>query len=107
MNERFGLPAHVLQRIFRVLAAQPKVEAVKLYGSRARGDYRPNSDIDLCVIGPDLSLADILNLENQLDDLLLPWTIDLVLHGSIENQQLLANIDRDGVDMPLDFGACI
>lgn len=97
MTERFGLPAYAVEQIRQVLYQQPKVDTVRVYGSRARGDYRPNSDVDICITGRNMDLAELIQLENQLDDLLLPWTIDLVLQESLKNPQLLANIERDGV----------
>ena len=99
MSERFGLPVGALERICQVLAAEPKLKAAKIFGSRARGDHRANSDIDICIIGQNLSFSDLQNLANQLDDLLLPWTIDLVLQSTIENQKLLSNIELDGIDI--------
>ncbi|MCC5888284.1 MAG: nucleotidyltransferase domain-containing protein [Gammaproteobacteria bacterium] len=71
------------------------IERVILYGSRAMGTHRPGSDIDLTVTG-DLGPGEVLMLENELDDLLLPQKIDLSLHRFIDNPELLAHIDRVG-----------
>ena len=46
----------VPEEINRVLAAHPGVEQALLYGSRAKGNYRPGSDIDLCLVVSLMSL---------------------------------------------------
>ena len=78
-HTRFGLDDKVIRKINNCLARYPDIDAVILYGSRAKGNYRPGSDIDLTIKG-QLSLDDLLKLENELDDLLLPRVIDLSLY---------------------------
>ena len=92
-----GLPAKALNSILAVLADYPAIEQVTLFGSRAKGNYRNGSDIDLCVDAPALGLQEQLNIESRLDDLLLPWKIDLVLRHQIDNGALLDHIDRVGI----------
>lgn len=99
MLENFGLPKPAIQNICNTFNQNPKITLVQIYGSRARNDYRNNSDIDICLSGEELTLADILNLQNQLDELLLPWEIDLVAKNSIKNLELLKNIEKDGVQI--------
>ena len=67
-----GLPQHALDRLRDIFRQWPQIERVILYGSRAQGTYRRGSDIDLCMVGPDLGVADLLKLEGEIDDLLLP-----------------------------------
>ena len=94
---RYGLPLTALRRIAVVVACYPEIRLVKVFGSRAKGNYRSGSDLDLCIDAPGLSLASRLALENQLDDLLLPWKIDIVLLDTINNPALLDHIDRAGI----------
>lgn len=96
-GNRFGLPLHAIEKICAVFASWPQVERVVLYGSRAKGSYRPGSDIDLTIEGSDLSLSLLLEIEGQLDELLLPWMIDLSLKDRIDNPALLEHIARIGV----------
>jgi predicted nucleotidyltransferase len=58
-----------------------------LYGSRAKGNYRRGSDIDLTLWG-EISFPALLNLHTALDDLLLPWMIDLSIYDRLENPAL-------------------
>jgi predicted nucleotidyltransferase len=80
-----------------VLAAHPAVEQAILYGSRALGRHRPASDIDLTLLGPDLSSTVLARIDAELDDLLLPWLIDLSCHACLRHPALLAHIERDGL----------
>lgn len=96
MLEHAGLSEEDVQSICRALGLFPKVSEAILYGSRAKGNYRPGSDIDLTLKGNELSHQDLLNIELALDDLLLPYKIDLSLHRQIDNPQLIEHIDRVG-----------
>lgn len=91
----FGLKEAHIERINRCFALFPEIEQVVLYGSRAIGNYKVGSDIDLTIIG-DLDYRALLKLEHLLDDLLLPYKIDLSLKHKITNPDLLAHIDREG-----------
>jgi predicted nucleotidyltransferase len=93
----YGLPASAVSSILAVLKQVPEIERIWLFGSRAKGNYRPGSDIDLCIDAPQLSLRQRLAIENRLDDLLLPWKIDLVPWQEIDNCQLADHIRRVGV----------
>ncbi|MFM9104504.1 MAG: nucleotidyltransferase domain-containing protein [Cyanobium sp.] len=78
-----GLPSTASARILALLCAEPAVREVWLYGSRAMGRHRPGSDIDLTLVAPELRHPDRLRLMAALDDLLLPWGIDLSLHHEL------------------------
>jgi predicted nucleotidyltransferase len=80
-----------------VLASHPEVEAAILYGSRALGRHRPASDIDLTLLGPAISAAVLARVDADLDDLLLPWIIDLSAYSAIRHPALLDHIQRAGV----------
>lgn len=93
----FGLPAEAVEKLRGVFQGWPQIQRVLLYGSRAKGSYRPGSDIDLTIEGEQLSLSQLLAIENQIDDLLLPWMVDLSLKHHIDNPALLDHIQRVGV----------
>lgn len=92
-----GLPESALAAIQQVLAAHPAVEQAILYGSRALGRHRPASDIDLTLLGPDLSSTVRARIDAELDDLLLPWVIDLSCPASLRHPALLDHIERIGL----------
>ena len=95
-------PAAAIAAIRQVLASHPEVESAILYGSRALGRHRPASDIDLTLTGPALTgpalSGDVLaRIDADLDDLLLPWVIDLSVLATISHPALLEHIQRAGV----------
>jgi len=94
-----GLKPSILEKIRKVFAAYPEIDQVVLYGSRAKGNYRPGSDIDLTIKGDQLSLSQLMRMEQELDDLLLPYKIDLSLFYTIENQDLIDHINRVGITL--------
>lgn len=93
---KFGLNEATLEAIMTVLAAHPQLEAAIIYGSRAKGNYKPGSDIDLTLQGANLTLAIVHQIELELDELLLPYTFDLSLYHHLSNPDLLAHIERVG-----------
>jgi predicted nucleotidyltransferase len=93
---RYGLPEETISLINTVFSQHPLIEKVVLYGSRAKGTYKPGSDVDLTIIGSKMTLKDLLCIENQLDDLLLPYTIDLSLFHQIHHPDLIEHIQRVG-----------
>ncbi|RKU27796.1 hypothetical protein C6499_11215 [Candidatus Poribacteria bacterium] len=93
-----GLSAQTLQKIHDVLVRYPQVEEAVLYGSRARGDYKNGSDIDLTLRGGNaLTHTTLSQIANDLDDQLLPYTIDLSIFGNIRNPEMVEQIERVGV----------
>lgn len=76
------------------------MEEVWLYGSRAMGRQGPASDIDLTLKGPRLEHADLLRLMGAIDDLLLPWQVDLSLHATLP-PDLQAHVQRVGLQLRL------
>ena len=78
--KKYGLRDRDIAAIQNVFKLYPKINKVILYGSRAKGNYRAESDIDLTLQGDELVYADLVAIDNKLDDLLLPYTIDLSIY---------------------------
>lgn len=95
---RFGLSEKTVEKIDGVLAGHPEVERAVLYGSRAMGNYKNGSDIDLTLIGSGLGYLDLLKIMGELDDLLLPYIIDLSICHMLGHKELRENIQRVGQD---------
>lgn len=96
VNDRFGLKPHTISAIQNVFARHPEIEQAILYGSRAKGTQRPGSDIDLTLFGETLTYTQLDRIETEIDDLLLPYTVDLSLHTQIDNADLRDHIQRVG-----------
>ena len=90
-----GIPGPQQQRLLDLLIHHPDLDAIWLFGSRAMGRERPGSDIDLCIDAARLSHADRLRLMAAIDDLLLPWTVDLALRHELPHD-LLSHLQRVG-----------
>ena len=90
-----GLPVAAIHAICQVFERYPGLAQAAFYGSRAKGTFRPGSDIDLTLKG-ELSDQELLNLYGDLDDLLLPYKFDLSLHRRLGNPGLLEHIERVG-----------
>ncbi|OQW40084.1 MAG: hypothetical protein A4S08_05820 [Proteobacteria bacterium SG_bin4] len=93
----FGLPPATLEKLNSVFAQHAAIDSVLLYGSRAKGNYRAGSDIDLTIKGSEIPFDELMQIENEIDDLMLPYTVDLSQYHQLENTDLVAHIDRVGV----------
>lgn len=91
-----GLTKDEVFNIQSVFSNYPEIEEVMIYGSRAMGNYRPASDIDLTLIGNDLDLSLLNQIEFDLDDLLLPYKFDISIYHKIKNPEFLDHINRMG-----------
>ena len=91
-----GIPDADSAQVLKLIQRHPSVRRVVLYGSRALGRHRPGSDLDLCLDAPDMELGELLELGGALDDLLLPWPIDLQLRHQIEHKGLLDHLEKVG-----------
>jgi uncharacterized protein len=92
----YGLKEKTVSAIKTVFGNYPELEKVILYGSRAKGNYKNGSDIDLTLIGNDLNLSLINKIELDLDDLFLPYTFDISIMHQISNHNLIEHIKRVG-----------
>lgn len=93
----YGLEQHTVDAITGVFKKYPQITCAIIYGSRAKGNYRKNSDIDITLRGEKLDLSTLYDIETTLDDLLLPYRIDLSNYDKIENDDLKDHIDRIGI----------
>lgn len=92
---QFGIPTSLLEKMSETFSKYPDIQKVTLFGSRATGNFRNGSDIDLSISTqkPDL----IATLRIELDDLNSPYLIDLVDENNLTNQALLKQIRESGV----------
>ncbi|MBP8789826.1 MAG: nucleotidyltransferase domain-containing protein [Breznakibacter sp.] len=95
----YGLTEEEIKGIVDILADDPKVEALILFGSRAKGNYSIGSDIDIAMIGKDLKLNDISKALVLLDELYLPYKLDLVIYHRIQEPALIEHICKVGIPL--------
>lgn len=74
-----GLKDTEIELLRMVFKKSDKIEKVVLYGSRAKGNCKPFSDVDITLYGNDLTRGDLNRLALSIDDLLLPYQFDISL----------------------------
>ena len=95
---KYGLPEETIEKICNVLARYPQVEKALIYGSRAKGTYKNGSDIDLTLVGGEtLTLSVLGKIMHDVDDLLLPYEVDMSILRQISDPEVLAHIRRVGI----------
>ena len=95
----YGLPERTIHKIRTVFARYPQVEKAILYGSRANGTHKHGSDIDLTLCGTALTLNVLSRIMDDLDDLLLPYTMDVSIFRDIRDLAVIDHIQRVGVPL--------
>lgn len=91
-----GLSIETYNKIKDILNKYPKCK-FKLFGSRAKGTYKYNSDIDLAVI--NMISNDIIDkIKIELNDLDIIYKIDFVVVSDCNNDKLIENIMKEGVE---------
>ncbi len=99
MTPNHGLAEKVLRRIIEVLERHPEIEQAILFGSRAKGTHRPGSDIDLALSGQALDWRKLGRIDEDLDDLLLPYTFRLIHLSEATDPDIRAHIARVGITL--------
>lgn len=95
-TEHFGLTPSVIAMLQDVFAKYPRVTEVRLYGSRAKGNFSNGSDIDLSIMDGAVTGAQLMRIANDIDELPLPYCVDLSLFHQVDNPALAEHILRVG-----------
>lgn len=95
----YGLTDKELQYIVASLRKNTKINQAVLYGSRAKGNFKPFSDVDIALFGEELSQKDVKALLVEINDSNFPYQVDLVVYKSIKNQDLIDHINRVGISL--------
>ena len=95
--KKFGLEQYNIDRINHVFELYGQIDQVIIYGSRAIGNYRPGSDIDLSIKSIGLSFSDLKAVEVKIDDLMLPYKVDISLFHRITDVDLVEHINKVGM----------
>ena len=97
-EDTYGLKLETIKKIQTVFSRFPSIHSAILYGSRAKGNYKNGSDIDLTLITKTVtSLHFLWQVSHALDELDLPYHIDLSLQAHLQNEDLLEHIHRIGI----------
>ena len=93
---KFGLKEETIDKINSVFSKYPEVEEVIIYGSRAKGNYREGSDIDITLKGKDLTDTIFSKINWEIEDLNTPYLFDISIFGKLNSPDLEEHITRAG-----------
>ena len=91
----FGLSENTIKIIKKLFTKFPQIKLVKIFGSRAKGNFNPNSDIDLAFFG-EIEDKLLRHIAFELDELPTPYKFDLLNYNDITNTKLKQSIDTNG-----------
>ncbi len=95
---KFGLEQHIIDNLISVFEQHPKVDKALVFGSRAKGNYRPDSDIDIAIKGQDLHTDDIIAISVAFEEKGITQKIDLINYDTINEPDLKDHIERVGTE---------
>lgn len=94
---KFGLLEEDLSFITHSLTRYPEIEKAVVFGSRAVGNYKPGSDVDLAIMGAEIGFDTVSSLHALLEELSpMPYFFDVVDYTHLEHRELKEHIDRVG-----------
>ena len=93
----YGLKDIEMAYLETLFSKNERIERVILYGSRAKGNHKPFSDVDITLVGDELTHSDLNRIILAIDDLLLPYQFDISLFHTVKNAELIDHINRRGV----------
>ena len=93
---KYGLDDKKINKIVSVFRKYAGVQKAVLFGSRARGDFKYNSDIDIAVYTDGRSLT---GLQSDLDEAVGIYKFNLINIDDIKNEKLRQNIEKEGEEI--------
>lgn len=98
MKNKFGLLERDLEIIVQTIRNYPSVETALIFGSRAKGNYKNGSDVDIALKGKSIDLDTVNQISYFLnEETNMPYQFDVVSYTSIQEPALVDHIDRVGV----------
>lgn len=98
--QKFGLDEKIINSIVEILKKYEEVERAVIFGSRARGNYKKTSDIDIALFGDKLDFSTNTKIFYDIDDLYFVYKIDLINVNSLsDTDKFKQNIIKEGVEI--------
>lgn len=92
----YGLSDRTIADLQTVFRNQANIRQVLIFGSRAKGNYRPGSDIDLALVGDGITLKQRNELLHRFDDMGILYKIDLIDYNKHVGTPIGDHIKRVG-----------
>jgi uncharacterized protein len=103
MTNEFGLSDRTMQQLSEALSRFPSVERAAIFGSRALGNFKNGSDIDLALFGSVVDEKTVLRLSALLnEELPLPYHVDVISFELCGNDELKRHILEKGKTFPME-----
>lgn len=100
MNNDFGISDNSFQIILDCLKKEDEIERAVIFGSRAMGNFKMGSDIDIAVFGEKITFEILSRLHGKLNESLpIPYFIDIVNYNTIEMESLKHHIQSEGKEI--------
>lgn len=88
-----------IEQILKVIKVHKQVEEAILFGSRATGKSKPNSDVDICLKGKEITSSIQNSISSDLDELPLPYFFDVINYTTLNNERLKKHITEQGINL--------
>lgn len=92
----YGLDDEEMKMMHDIFAQTVNIDKVILYGSRAKGTYKPFSDVDITLVGDQLTEEDLTDVMFRLEESSLPYFCDVSLFKNLSSPDLISHILRMG-----------
>jgi predicted nucleotidyltransferase len=96
-KNKFGLTERDMQTIKSVFEAYPEIKIVHIFGSRAKGNYKLGSDIDLAIMNKGVDSITLTRVLDEFEESNLPYRVDLVDYSKLTKQDFIDHIERVGI----------
>jgi predicted nucleotidyltransferase len=94
---KYGLSDRTLATLDSIFKKYSGVRQAVIYGSRAKGNYRDGSDIDITLkTDGSFTFTELLRISGDFDDSDMPYLVDVSLYHELSNPDLIEHIDRVG-----------
>lgn len=93
----FGLREGIIDEIVNVISKYEEIDKAVVFGSRARGDYKKTSDIDLAIFSSNISSTKLNLVRDNIDTLDIIYKVDVVHFESLNKEGIIKNIKSEGV----------
>ena len=93
---KFGLKESTIDKVNSVFLNHLEIDEVIVFGSRAKGNFREGSDIDLTLIGKNIKYEKLSKIKQQIDDLNTPYLFDISIFETLKSEDFINHIIRVG-----------
>lgn len=91
----FGITQDTINELNAIFNRYDSIEEVIIYGSRAKGNFREGSDIDLTIKG-NIEKKDLMKIIDDIEESYIPYLFDISIYNQLNSESLKEHINRVG-----------